>query len=311
MEVLDIELDEEDKLLVVNSLISSDTTISVNITKTISSLDGDAFIKFINDAEVNLYEDDEFVEIMNRDTLGTYVSTIKPQLGKKYSITAKHSNYPELSASTYLPDTVPINNVTISLNIDTTYETWYDPYTGNEIDTVFYELTGDGSAGIYFDDPADEENYYMVTFTYIRPEYIWDDYGNMYITGYTEYPIYHDMEVLSDDYQFFELNLKTSGYLFSDALFNGQQFDVKATIYTWELYDMFYDEFLEPIIYVHLYTFNKEVYKFVSTYNKYQDALSNPFAEPVNIYTNVENGLGLFGSFNCSTYEYNLSNINF
>jgi len=307
MEVLDIDLDEKDKLLVVNSLISSDTTIRVNITKTISSLDGDAFIKFINDAEVKLYENDEFVETLLQDTLGYYFSTIKPDLNKKYTIVAEHKNYPKLTASCSLPDTVSIKDVDISLNIDTVNETWIDPYTGNEIDTTFYQFTGDGSASVYFDDPADETNYYMVTFTYIRPNYIWDDEGNIYITGYYEYPIHNDVEMASDNLEYFILNSTTSGYIFSDALFNGTEFNFKASISTWEIYDMFYDEFHEPIIYAHLYSLDKEVYKFVASYNKYKASLGNPFAEPVNIYTNIENGLGIFGSFNKNSFTIPLT----
>jgi len=61
MEVLDIDALPEDKKLALNSLITPDSLIKVNLSTSISSLDCDAFIKFINDAEVKLYEDDQFV----------------------------------------------------------------------------------------------------------------------------------------------------------------------------------------------------------------------------------------------------------
>ncbi len=297
MEVLEIELEPEDKKLVMNSLISPDSLIKVNLSKSINSLDGDAFIKFIDDAEVKLYENGQFIENLNYDSCGYYVSSQKPDLNKEYKVIATHENYPEIEAQTIIPYNVPIENFRVEIEIDSFTETWTDPVTGETFDTTLYEVTGEGTAEIVFNDPAKTDDFYMITFTIIKPIYTWDNQGNMYITGYQRAPVWANIEGNEENMNYFTINQYMQGYFFNDVLFNGEEKTVHAKIDTWSIFDYNTQGLPESPFYVHLYSISEELYQYMISYDKYQQNVANPFSEPVNIFSNVKNGLGLFASF--------------
>ena len=48
---------------------------------------------------------------------------------------------------------------------------------------------------------------------------------------------------------------------------------------------------------VKLLHINKDYYNYIRSLNTYENAADNPFAEPVNLYTNVNNGYGLFTTY--------------
>ena len=48
--------------------------------------------------------------------------------------------------------------------------------------------------------------------------------------------------------------------------------------------------------FVDLYSIDEHYYRFYDTYNRYEG--DNPFSEPVVIYSNIDNGLGIFAAYN-------------
>ncbi len=308
IETLDIELDQDDKKMVLNGIISPDSIITVNLSKSIYSLDGDAFIKFVEDAEVKLYEDGVFIETMQYDTFGNYLSSIKPQLGKKYSVTAQNSQYEMLSATTEIPQTADIKEFYVDIQIDSATETWYDPNTGNSFDTTFYYMSGEGTGTVVFDDLDNENNYYLLCFSIVKPIYVYDNYGNMYIKGYYRQPVWYNMQNQNDNLTYFSFSSLFSGVVFNDVFFDGTEKTLIVNIDTWALFDDYAQDLPQSPLYVHLYSLSEDAYEFISTYTKYQEAISNPFAEPVNIYTNVQNGLGLFAGVYAETDSLEIVN---
>jgi hypothetical protein len=100
------------------------------------------------------------------------------------------------------------------------------------------------------------------------------------------------------------------GYLVSDELFNGSTFTFSAEIYAWDLFNNYHyyegeqqptSEYLTKYpIYANLLSVSKEFYDYVITRSKYSEAQNNPLAEPVNVFSNVKNGYGIFSSFSAS-----------
>lgn len=55
---------------------------------------------------------------------------------------------------------------------------------------------------------------------------------------------------------------------------------------------------------ISLSNMSKEYYQFVISSSKADNLEANPFAEPVQVRTNVENGLGILGSYTSKTFKY-------
>ena len=56
-----------------------------------------------------------------------------------------------------------------------------------------------------------------------------------------------------------------------------------------------------PYLFVDLVSVEREFYNFVKSYCLYYDALQTPFAEPVAILSNIENGLGFVYGYSIHT----------
>lgn len=121
-------------------------------------------------------------------------------------------------------------------------------------------------------DPVNEENYYMVTF-----------HQSMY-----EYPIsFYSTEKVVENGNDQYLNYA----VFSDKLING----ISKTLG----FDLEINNFTEEInpIQIRCNSISKEMYLYYLRLSSYWDAQNSFLAEPVMMYTNINNGLGIFGGY--------------
>ena len=292
VEVLDIKLDDADKMLVMNGILTTDSNVTVNLSRSINALEGDAFIKFVDDADVFIYSDGNLLAKMTYDTNGYYSANIKPVIGKTYTVIAKE-NGKEVSAQTTIPSGVDLTTLEVNINIDSTTQSWTDPETGQTFDTTFYFYPDQGELYFEFNDPPNERNYYFVTAGFKIPNIVYDYNGNPYINGYRREASY--LEISGDESYIGYYNDLVSGYAFSDYLFNGKTKKIKANFGLWPLSS---DVEADAVFYVNFYSISEDYYKFIDTYDKYEAAIDNPFAEPVNIYTNINGGVGILASQN-------------
>lgn len=123
---------------------------------------------------------------------------------------------------------------------------------------------------INFKDPVEIENYYQIAVRRV-------DGPGLY-SGYLEFE--------SDDLVF----NRDGGTVFTDDLFNGNSYGLKITLYSHQVHG--------ADVRVDFMTTTEEYYKYIKSYRQYEDHDENPFAEPVFVYNNVENGLGIFAGFN-------------
>jgi len=296
-EPIDINIDDAQKKIVLNSLISTDSTIKLNLTKSIGVLDVDKDFKFISTATVKLFENNIFKEEMQFDTLGYYTSSIYPKIGNTYKVTVKYSPLQSVSATTSIEDVVPISNISNEAFFDERVETWYDSDTEEPFDTTIQSLNNI-QVEMSFNDPAETENYYLLTFSALMPEYkSYPPYYEPVFVGYKMTSVDYDTQNMSWE-NYFSMN-NFSGYAISDELFNGSSKTIKAELYMGGNYGM-PNAVRVDTVFVNLHSINKEFYQFIISYSKYDDVEGNPFAEPVNIKSNVENGFGFFSGYSTS-----------
>jgi len=226
----------------------------------------------VQNARVLLYENDVLKDSLKyKPTEQKYraaVATI--QAGKTYKLVFSAPNFPTAEALSFTPLFVPLNSLVFTPNARVDAD-------GNSQDEVKINFTDNGST----------EDYYLVR--------ILNAYGDYLYCVTTKDK---DVERLVYEDPFYpEDCLLSNRLLLSDQNFNGA---TKTLI--------FYTEsgMLDPqtgqgggvtratVALLHI---NKDYFKYLRSLNTYENVQDNPFAEPVNLYSNVKNGYGFFTTY--------------
>ena len=81
----------------------------------------------------------------------------------------------------------------------------------------------------------------------------------------------------------------TSSAFFKDDFFDGKTYTIDANAEYLNLYSY------KIKFYVKLYSLSEDNYKYRLSYGKFIESGNNPFAEPVQVYNNIDGGYGIFG----------------
>jgi hypothetical protein len=287
-------------------LIACDTEIEIEMPKTESKLALDAvFTPFspystvfnfklypsydvldtadseqIKDALVLFYHNGvlENTLIFDEDNEG-YVSSefYFPEAGQSYAIKVYKEGFDTLTASSYVPEQVPIDTVSVTALAG----------VGQDSENLAYS-----SVSLTFTDPENEENYYEITVkdVGIDPYQIWT--SEPIITQEAYYP--SDL-TLDKEYP--------ERLLFNDTEINGEK---KTIVVYYEPPQRIYGSgqvyVSSHIIYVYLNSVTKEYYDFFTSallqINNREGDLFYGLSEPVEVSTNVNNGYGVFAGYN-------------
>ncbi len=280
---LDIDLPESEKKIVVNGIVNPDSLMTVRVSKSLNVLDNGE-VQYLSDASVKLYKDDVFVESLNNMDSGYFKTTVVPEINSNYNLTVDYAGLNSVNASINLQEPVQI------ISIDTITEVQINNYGDGFIETSFIT-----HFNIKISDDASKANYYFLSLSALIP--IYDIVGeDLIIVGYEEGNMYFE----SDDPVFRNSDSFTLdnmyGFVFSDEMFNGIEYTLDIDHYLNKLDDQGLNEY-GTMYYVKLLTVTKDVYNYVTSYNLNQYTQYDPFAQPVQILTNVENGLGLFSGY--------------
>ncbi len=264
--VIDISIPEKERKIVVNGLINPEKNVRVNLSKSISVLENDTIIPIVG-GDVNLYHGTDFIGKLSEEPGGFYsLPDFKPQIGQSYRLTAVGSGLKPIEAIAVLPPLVPF------ISVDTA--TLTNQWGGREL-----RLT------IKFKDPANVKNVYGFGVDLTIKEF---DYGTMSYTGRkvtsTAYLYANNDRLLQDETHYFEGKL-----YFDDLLFDGLTKTVDLSISDYSLFEsdtIWADVRMEQV--------DPSYYLYAVSNEAYQGAHGNPFSEPVQVYTNVSGGYGIF-----------------
>lgn len=310
--------------LVVNSIgyVDSVFVVQVALSKPIPGYESS--FQYLPDATVKLYSDGKELETLQRVSFdgydpeminylesssvnGTYVGrkTII-ESGRTYHIEVSHPKYPTATSEMTAPTKIPIER------IDTVSTIYVDNYSGN---------MRKYKASIRFTDPANEENFYRLHMSYI----VGRNYSkNMNPNGgdltdtislYYYYDSYNG--ILSDDPVFtserdandflFGIDNRSRFTVFTDVFFNGKTYNLSVDLAEWIAHnirtiDTTKGEFFQ--VNFELYSLPKETYYYIMSvgkFNRNDDAL---FTEPMLVYNNINDGLGIFGAVSLSRNQF-------
>jgi hypothetical protein len=270
----EIEFDAQDiaPRIVVNSLFTNDSVWSAHISRSVGVLETTSYTT-IDNASVNIFDDNaNLVTTLTHQGNGLYTSPtgVTPQANQSYTIEASASGYESVNASNSIPSAVPI------YQLDTVTST-------NSNNETILEAT------ITFQDPPNISNYYML---------------EVFVTGmyYNEWEqdsieIREPLQISCDDINVETVNRFNFGgfentYLYlmlKDQNFDGENYSLTFSVINYaELKDM--DLFGE----IRLVNTSEEYFNYLKSFNMYQRTINNPFATPVQVYSNVNNGMGIF-----------------
>ena len=288
--VIDVETPDFDPSIVANSIIQPDSSFRVYLSRDYYILDNqiDNYEKQgLTGATIRLFENDQLLGTMNEIVIetqwgetfnGYYVFDYQPKAGQTYRMEVEKSGYETVIAEQQIPQGLP--DVTVAIT-DTTESEW-----GSELYKVEMDLK---------DLPGD--NYYEVQL-YIstwEPNYDYEKDSTWYRQVIYELYAYPE-SILVSEYQ--------ERFLFSDELFKDTDYTITFEIENY--FNYYYDDGIsEPpgdsYIFYQVRNCTEAYYNYYNSAALYSWNDGNPFAEPVHVYTNIENGFGIFGSFTSRT----------
>jgi hypothetical protein len=151
---------------------------------------------------------------------------------------------------------------------------------------------------VKFNDPA-EKNFYLLQF-FQAPFQPGDEY-TVYCASTTD----KDLELVGDNADPLSTDncYDADNLILRDDNFNGQVKQLRFYIESNILQDRMGSGGQTTKPYVKLSRITEEQFKFIKSFSVYNMTVDNPFAEPVNVFTNVKNGYGIFASYTSATKD--------
>ncbi|MDB5192217.1 MAG: hypothetical protein JWQ96_1780 [Segetibacter sp.] len=268
--------------LVLDGLASENTAFKVFVGKTAGILDLTTPNTYkVTNALLQLYENNVLKDTLVYDPNTNmyqvkYNTTAQP--GKTYLLKADAPGFTTTEAETVTPEKITIQSITRRVNART-------DASGNKLDEV----------KITFLDNAANSNFYL--FRVSRPSY-YDGrevvYGPIYCMHSNDKDIDRRNNADPTDLE----NCMDPQFLMADKNFNGRVKEVILLIDQQDLRTVFNprnNRTYKPVIEMDGIT--ADYYKYRQSYDAYEDADGNPFAEPVLLFTNVKNGYGFFSTY--------------
>ena len=281
--VVDLDIPEHKPVLVVNSVLSADSIMTAYISHSKGAFDSNS-ISSLNDATVKVFEDGLLLGEMNKlaipssdhsgsvDNVYKYYLNRMPIVGKYYSYEIEHSDYENLRAETQIPNGVDLTVEDVSLS--------QGEYGGK-----YYRLR------CSFEDASGENYYRLRVHSSLFNDFDDDIRDNFLDLETTDPSIMSSAGAASDG----------ESYWGNDALFDDRLFTNSKKEITLDFLGSYYSEgegSKENYI-VELSTISKAYFNYLTSFRA-QEYIADEFSffasEPIQVYTNIENGLGILGA---------------
>ena len=295
---IEVKLPSVDEKIAVKGLFSTDKILSLKISHSKHIFDTTSTFHLDN-VVVDFYENKTFIETL--ENTGSiyrglkFVSTFGFKCNEKstYSINVYATGFGTAFAENTIPEPIQILIVDTSTVIAELPD-WYFGHLGpyNQIRPLL-------ECRIRFNDLPDVQNYYTLQVETQSLELTIDSLGNNIwsYTGteqlpYVSYDQIVELLLINEDAKCgWECLYYYNQVCFSDKLIDGEDY---------ELVILLDKELLKGKTYFKLYSLSREYYFYKKSVMQSFDSQLDPFAEPVQIYTNIQNGVGIFAGASVS-----------
>lgn len=299
-----------DPVLVMNSVLTPDSVVTIHLSQSRFILGDLKPITDISGAAVSLFVNGDEKEQLTYKANGIYMGTYLPKPGDKIKIEAVAEGFDPISSQTVIPQNP---NIVVSDSTVSIIEIKHDnPMQPNTVEIAKYRNL---QLQLKLTDAHDEENYYFIKGT-----------RNYYHSGklVREWVLEIELsEVLKN-------TITDGGNIIEDIIGDGDFADRDENLFT-DLYvngkDILFDFSLEEYIGFDTYVngekvekdndeekeetveyiieigeISKDMYQYIVSGNKATNTEDGGFSEPVQVHTNIENGIGILGAY--STYRF-------
>lgn len=265
---VNFDFDIEPKVCL-NCVLNPDSIVKARLSLSQALNEQNSLIP-VEGATIALYENEDFIGYFQDNEDGNYSLALYPKTGAKYKITAEVKGYKTLSASTVVP-TYP----DISYSKDTIGFTEYLNMPIFNLDVKLNDPIGKDYYWLY-ETRSLKGKKYGGNCREINAPFV-DDFNRVLDAG-SDYGFTHFLQIRITDegYDGLLLEFTIPGFLGRDE-YQAQHF-LHA--------DEYYDKYIKTTI-----------------INRMKETSELPFYEPVQIYSNVENGYGIFGSCSITVVE--------
>jgi hypothetical protein len=273
VERVNVSNPEFESIPVINAILKKDSTITLNLTEAVSM--DSSMIPTIDNASIELWEDDISLGFLTHIDSGIYSSPVKIINNSRYSIKIEIPGNITLYSSDSIPSGVIVQILSYSNTAWINSEGIYAPaiefkFDDNESTTDYYELI-----------ISERESEYTSPYRSFNEDY--------------SFLINEGIEPFS-----------TLSWVFKDDFLNDANDRMKILLepqgYGIHCLDSIcYQVFEEKTVFLELRKISEHYYQFVKHYYLYEQALHPVFVEgiivPLSLYSNVENGLGIFAGY--------------
>ncbi|MDG2330157.1 MAG: DUF4249 domain-containing protein [Flavobacteriales bacterium] len=268
--------------LVVNSLFASDSSWAVHVSKSLSVIDQGNLDDIENATVVISTAAGDLVETLAYNGNGNYIGTQIPQEGQNYRVDVAAPNYTAVYGEDVVPDVVNVQSVDTMTTVN-----------GEEEILV---------AQITFKDPEGINNYYRFSVEMGYWNY-WFDGAGILDSNYYEEMVW--MQLNDPSFEGTDNNTWSDIGIMSDLLFDGQTKTVDLPISMWLNGGLPFHNYRIEFIDVYFSNVSETTHFFNRSFQLYQQTQGNPFAQPVQVYSNITNGFGVFGGSDTEVYRIN------
>ncbi|MDR1738620.1 MAG: DUF4249 domain-containing protein [Candidatus Symbiothrix sp.] len=316
---IEFDAEETQPLITLKSLLTPGSKVSVQLTASRFFLSDDEGFNSIYNATVVLWKDDSLIDTMSLTSFyGNYESSYIPKGGDKLTVKAEAPGYDPVSCSAEVLHQPEWGEITS--NIQATQREIDFPANDRWLTLdVFTDLKGDLIVPIK-DTPGVREYYALQVYLKTTARFQGASY-----TLNVSLPIPYT----SNDLVFDDLTTQFSGFdddddtqygIFSDDLFDGQTYPLKINVAFSGVENYFpYDQLaaileadetpvIHQSVYVRLNKLSESCYLFSKSVqaSRATEGL-DLFYEPIQIYSNIEGGVGLIGSYATTEQQVEVS----
>ncbi|MYF40117.1 MAG: DUF4249 domain-containing protein [Rhodothermaceae bacterium] len=284
--VITIDPPDYEAEIAATSLFTPDSVWTARISRTIPiEQTGTVDSPFLDNASVSVWEGDQLVDRLVYDNLGAGIyrsrSGRTPEPNKLYRLEVEAPGYGRVEATSALPVAPQITELSLELQSGVpSSRPWYNLRfrLKDSPDAAFYSF---GAYLVYTPDPedgGDSEDIQIEPLSMAQEDPAWQCSYERALN-----PVQIDSDGGATEW--------CSTGIMADRQFSGMERDFETTIVP-----RYSESAREPAIIFYVNSMSED-------YFEYQRSLENsgyqdPFSEPLQIFTNVEGGRGVFGGYN-------------